>query len=127
MLWKRLIVVWMTLLVLVLASTSASARTDVDVKPHVGAIDVVAAICIEVQGVASAGAHQEDWVPVATETSDVPDATRGATSGYSVAFETTIARASAGTRGAHFKAANEALRAEMRSSPEIARAIEGPR
>lgn len=51
-------------------------------------------------------------------------AARGAASGYSVAFETTIARAGAGTRGAHFKAANEALRAEMRASPDITRAIE---
>jgi hypothetical protein len=78
MIWKRVIVAWMTLLALVLASAGASARTDVGAKPHVGAIDVVAAICIEAHGLASVGGHQENWLSTTTETSDVPDAARGA-------------------------------------------------
>jgi hypothetical protein len=87
MLWKRTIVAWMTLLALVFASAGASARTDVSPKPHVRAIDLVAAICIEASGLASAGGHQENWVPVTTETSDVPDAARGAASGASSAVQ----------------------------------------
>jgi hypothetical protein len=77
MIWKRVILAWMTLLALVFASAGASARTDVDAKPHVGAINAVAPSCIEVHDAASAGVHQENWVPVTTETSDVPDATKG--------------------------------------------------
>jgi hypothetical protein len=76
MIWKRVIVAWMTLLALVFASAGASARTDVDAKPHVGAIDVVAAICIEAHGFASAGGHQENRASATTGTSDVPDAAR---------------------------------------------------
>jgi hypothetical protein len=41
-----------------------------------------------------------------------------------VAYETTIPKAGVGSRGAHFKAANEALLAEMKASPEFAAAIE---
>ena len=67
----------MTLLALVFASAGASARTDVDAKPHVGAIDVAAAICIEVHGLASAEEHQGILRLATTETSDVPDAARG--------------------------------------------------
>ncbi len=67
----------MTLLALVFASAGASARTDVGPKPHVGAIDVAAAICIEVRGLASAEGHQGNWDAATTGTSDVPDAARG--------------------------------------------------
>ncbi|WP_236644811.1 RHS repeat-associated core domain-containing protein [Sorangium cellulosum] len=52
-------------------------------------------------------------------------AARAAPRAYSVAFETTIPKVGAGSRGAHFKAANEALLAEMRASPELASAIDG--
>src|SRR5690606_1707889 len=76
MLWKRGIVAGMTLMAVVLASASASARTVVDPEPHVGAIDVVAAICIEVNDLASAGGHQGNWASTTTATSDVPDAAR---------------------------------------------------
>ncbi len=76
MLWKRVIVAWMALLALVSASVGASARTDVDSKPHVGAIDVVAAICIEAHSLASAEEHQGTR-RLAAVTSDVPDAARG--------------------------------------------------
>lgn len=72
-----MIVAWMTLLALVFASAGASARTDVDTKPHVEAIDVVAATCIEVHGLASAEEHQGILRLATTETSDVPDAARG--------------------------------------------------
>jgi hypothetical protein len=44
---------------------------------------------------------------------------------YSVAFETAIPKVGAGTRPAHFAAANEALLAEMRASPEVAGMMEG--
>ncbi|XXT21852.1 RHS repeat-associated core domain-containing protein [Sorangium sp. So ce429] len=52
-------------------------------------------------------------------------AARATPRSYSVAFETTIPKVGAGSRGAHFKAANEALLAEMRASPELASAIDG--
>lgn len=43
---------------------------------------------------------------------------------YSVAFQTAIPKLGAGTRPAHFAAANEALLQEMRSSPQMAAAME---
>ena len=55
----------------------------------------------------------------------VESAARRAPMVYSVAFETTIPKVGAGSRGAHFKAANEALSAEMKASPGFAPAIEG--
>ncbi|WP_437668820.1 RHS repeat-associated core domain-containing protein [Sorangium sp. So ce131] len=48
---------------------------------------------------------------------------RAAPRGYSVAFETMIPKVGAGSRGAHFKAANDALLADTRASPELASAI----
>jgi hypothetical protein len=47
-----------------------------------------------------------------------------APSAYSVAFETPIPKVGAGSRGAHFKASNEALLAEMRANPGFASAME---
>ncbi|XXU81017.1 RHS repeat-associated core domain-containing protein [Sorangium sp. So ce1151] len=49
---------------------------------------------------------------------------RVAPRGYSVAFETTIPKVGAGSRGAHFKAANEALLAAMKVSPDFGSRIE---
>lgn len=66
----------MTLLALLFASAGASARTDVDAKPHVGAIDVAAAICIEVHGLASEEERPGNWRLATAVTSDVPDAAR---------------------------------------------------
>src|SRR5262249_8967445 len=43
---------------------------------------------------------------------------------YSVAFETAIPRTGVGTRPAHFKAANDALRAEMKAHPDFAKMID---
>lgn len=43
---------------------------------------------------------------------------------YSVAFETTIPKVGAGTRPAHFAAANEALLNAMRASPELSGMVE---
>lgn len=40
---------------------------------------------------------------------------------YSVAFETSIPKVGAGTRPAHFKAANEVLLAQMKTSPQMAK------
>ncbi len=68
----------MTLLALVFASAGASARADVSPKPHVGTIDVTAAICIEAHGLASAEGHQGNWDAAPTGTSDVPHAAKGA-------------------------------------------------
>ncbi|WP_437576989.1 RHS repeat-associated core domain-containing protein [Sorangium sp. So ce887] len=49
----------------------------------------------------------------------------GGVRAYSVAYETTIPKFGAGTRPAHFKAANEALLADMRASPELTQAMRG--
>ncbi len=70
---------WMTLLTLVFASAGASAQADVSLKPHVGAIDMVAATCIEAHGLASAEGHQENWDAVTTGVSDVPHGRKGGT------------------------------------------------
>lgn len=50
--------------------------------------------------------------------------TRAAPRAYSVAFETVIPKVGTGTRRAHFKAANEALLAEMRAGRETASAMQ---
>lgn len=76
MIWKRVILWWMTLLTLVFASAGASARSDVSPKPHVGGIDLAATICIEASRLASAEERRGNWDAATTDTSDVPHAAR---------------------------------------------------
>ena len=78
MIWKRVILSWMTLLALVFASAGATAGADLTPKTHVGAIDLVVAISIEASGLASAEERRGNWDAVTTGTSDVPPAARGA-------------------------------------------------
>ena len=77
MIWKRVILSWMTLLALVFASAGATAGADLTPKTHVGAIDLVVAISIEASGLASAEERRGNWDAVTTGTSDVPPAARG--------------------------------------------------
>lgn len=76
--WRQVILSWMTLLTLVFASAGASARADVSPKPHLGAIDLAAAICIEASGLASAEEHLGNPRLSTADTSDVPHAAGGA-------------------------------------------------
>ncbi|XYH97782.1 RHS repeat-associated core domain-containing protein [Sorangium sp. So ce1128] len=61
----------------------------------------------------------------AEESTLAAGATSGGVRAYSVAYEITIPKVGAGVRPAHFRAANEALLADMRASPELTQAIRG--
>ncbi|AUX38230.1 MULTISPECIES: RHS repeat-associated core domain-containing protein [Sorangium] len=49
----------------------------------------------------------------------------GGVRAYSVAYETTLPKFGAGTRPAHFRAANQAILADMRASSELTQAMRG--
>jgi len=67
----------MTLLALAFASAGATGATDVSPKPHVGAIELAAAISVDAHGLASAEERLGNWDAATTETSDVSHAARG--------------------------------------------------
>ena len=77
MIWKRVILSWMTLLALVFASAGASAAPDVSPKSHVGVSDLASLLCLGVSGLVSAGEHQRNRDVTTMDTSDVPHAARG--------------------------------------------------
>ena len=78
MIWKRVILSWMTLLTLLFGSAGATAGSDVSQKHHVWGIDLAVASAVEVNALASPEEHRGKRCFATTATSDVPHAARGA-------------------------------------------------